>query len=158
GHLQNIFHFQAQGNMGATEPVITFALAFGLSMDYEVFVLSRIKEYFDKTGNNHRAVSSGIQSTGWIVSSAALLLAIVEGGFGWAKPLSIQEVGIGIAIAVMMDAIVIRTLLLPATMHLLGKANWWAPAPLRWLWQYIGLKETGPTVAPAFQVQAGRER
>jgi RND superfamily putative drug exporter len=155
GHLQDIFHFQSQGNIDATLPVIIFALAFGLSMDYEVFVLSRIKERFDETGNNRQAVASGIQSTGWIVSSAALLLAVVEGGFGWAKTLSVQEVGIGIAIAVMMDALVIRTLLLPATMHLLGKANWWAPAPLRWLWQHIGLKETAPTLAPAFHVQAG---
>ncbi len=153
GHLQDIFHFQSQGTIDATLPVIIFALAFGLSMDYEVFVLSRIKERFDQTGNNRQAVASGIQSTGWIVSSAALLLAIVEGGFGWAKTLSIQEVGIGIAIAVMMDAIVIRTLLLPATMRLLGEANWWAPAPLHKLWQYISLKETGPTLAPAFLAQ-----
>src|SRR5262249_14655182 len=94
GHLHNIFHFQSQRSIDATVPVVIFALAFGLSMDYEVFVLSRIKEHFDETGNNHQAVSSGIQSTGWLVSSAALLMAVVEGGLGWAKTLSAQEAGI----------------------------------------------------------------
>jgi MMPL family len=157
GHLQDILHFQSVGSIDATLPVIIFAIAFGLSMDYEVFVLSRIKECFDETGNNRLAVSSGIQRTGQLVTSAALLMAVAEGGFGLAKILSIQEIGIGIAIAVIMDATLIRMLLLPATMRLLGTFNWWAPAPLRWLWQYIGLKETASTPALAFHGQAGRD-
>jgi RND superfamily putative drug exporter len=159
GHLQNLLHFELFGSIEAVQPVVIFAIAFGLSMDYEVFVLSRIKEYFDKTGNNRRAVSLGIQSTGWLVTSAALLLAVVLLGFGAAKTISVQEVGIGLALAVIMDATLIRTLLLPATMRLLGTFNWWAPAPLRWLWQYIGLKETAPTPAlsPVFQVQANSD-
>jgi RND superfamily putative drug exporter len=153
GHLQDILHFQSLGNIEATQPVLIFAIAFGLSMDYEVFVLSRIKERFDETGNNRLAVSSGIQSTGWLITSAALLMAVVQGGFGTARMLSIQEVGIGLAIAVIMDATIIRMLLLPATMHLLGSLNWWAPAPLRSLWQRIGLKETALSPALAFHAQ-----
>ena len=157
GHLQDILHFHSLGSIDATEPVILFALAFGLSMDYEVFVLSRIKERFDATGDNRQAVSSGIQSTGWLVTSAALLMGIVFGGFGLAKTISLQEIGIGLAIAVLIDATLIRMLLLPATMRLLGTLNWWAPAPLRWLWQYIGLKETEAAPALALQVPTGRD-
>ena len=153
GHLQDLLHFQSLGSIDATQPIIVFAIAFGLSMDYEVFVLSRIKERFDDTGNNRLAVSSGIQSTGWLITSAALLMAIVLGGFGLAKTISLQEIGIGLAIAVIMDATLIRMLLLPATMRLLGTFNWWAPVPLRWLWQYIGLRETDTPLAPAFHVQ-----
>jgi hypothetical protein len=141
GNLQSLLHFETPGSIDPTQPVLIFAIAFGLSMDYEVFVLSRIKESFDKTGNNRQAVSEGIQSTGWLVTSAALLLAIVLLGFGSAKTISIQEIGIGLTLAVMMDAVLIRSLLLPATMRLLGTLNWWAPAPLHWLWKYIGLKE-----------------
>ncbi len=157
GHFQNLLNFELLGSIDAAQPVLIFAIAFGLSMDYEVFVLSRIKESFDETGNNRLAVSSGIQRTGWLITSAALLLAVVLGGFGAATTISIQEIGIGLAIAVIMDATLIRMLLLPATMRLLGTFNWWAPAPLRWLWQYIGLTETAPTPAlsPAFHVQAG---
>ena len=159
GHFQNLLNFELIGSIDAAQPVLIFAIAFGLSMDYEVFVLSRIKESFDETGNNRLAVSSGIQRTGWLVTSAALLLAVVLGGFGAAKTISLQEIGIGLAIAVIMDATLIRMLLLPATMRMLGTFNWWAPAPLRWLWQHIGLSETEPTPAlsPVFQVQAGRD-
>jgi trehalose monomycolate/heme transporter len=147
GHFQNLLNFELLGSIDAAQPVLIFAIAFGLSMDYEVFVLSRIKESFDETGNNRVAVSSGIQRTGWLITSAALLLAVVLGGFGAAKTISIQEIGIGLAIAIIVDATLIRMLLLPATMRLLGTFNWWAPAPLRWLWQYIGLRETAPTPA-----------
>lgn len=156
GNLQSLLHFETSGSIDPTQPVLIFAIAFGLSMDYEVFVLSRIKESFDKTGNNRQAVSEGIQRTGWLVTSAALLLAIVLLGFGSAKTISIQEIGIGLTLAVMMDAVLIRSLLLPATMRLLGTLNWWAPAPLHWLWRYVGLKEVPSTLAasPAFQEKA----
>jgi RND superfamily putative drug exporter len=158
GHFQNLLNFELLGSIDASQPVLIFAIAFGLSMDYEVFILSRIKEVFDETGNNRLAVSSGIQRTGWLVTSAALLLAVVLGGFAAATTISIQEIGIGLATAVIVDATLIRMLLLPATMRMLGTFNWWAPAPLRWLWQHIGLRETAPTPAfsPAFQVQAGK--
>ncbi len=145
GHLQSLLNFTTTGNIDATQPVLIFAIAFGLSMDYEVFLLSRIKERFDQTGDNRLAVSSGIQRTGWLITSAALLLAIVLGAFGTSKIILVQEIGIGLAIAVIIDATLIRMLLVPATMRLLGNLNWWAPAPLRWLWQRIGLSETEST-------------
>ncbi len=148
GHLQKLLSFQSTGSIDATQPVLIFAIAFGLSMDYEVFLLSRIKERFDQTGDNRLAVSSGLQRTGGLITSEALLLAVVLGAFGIAKIIFIQEIGIGLAIAVIMDATLIRMLLVPSTMHLLGNLNWWAPAPLRWLWQHIGLAEM-PTMTSA---------
>jgi trehalose monomycolate/heme transporter len=142
GHLQNLLGFQSTGSIDATQPVLIFAIAFGLSMDYEVFLLSRIKERFDATGDNRAAVSSGLQRTGWLITSAAMLLAIVLGAFGGSKIVFIQEVGIGLAIAVIVDATLVRMLLVPATMRLLGKWNWWAPAPLKAIWRRVGLSES----------------
>lgn len=143
GHLQNLLGFQSIGSIDATQPVLIFAIAFGLSMDYEVFLLSRIKERFDALGDNRAAVSSGLQRTGWLITSAAMLLAVVLGAFGSSKIIFIQEIGIGLAIAVIIDATLVRMLLVPATMRLLGKWNWWAPAPLRAIWRRIGLGESG---------------
>lgn len=154
GHLQNLLNFQSTGSVDMTMPVLIFALAFGLSMDYEVFLLSRIKERFDQTGDNRLAVSSGLQRTGWLITSAALLLAIVLGAFGSARIIFIQEVGIGLTIAVIVDATLVRMLLVPATMRLLGTFNWWAPAPLRWLWLRIGLSESAAPPADAESTQA----
>jgi len=128
GHLQKLLHFQLPGSIDATQPVLIFSIAFGLSMDYEVFLLSRIKERYDQTGDNRQAISSGLQRTGWLITSAALLLAIVLGAFGGAKIILIQEIGIGLAVAVVMDATLIRMLLVPATMRLLDSVNWWAPS------------------------------
>src|SRR5258707_1195403 len=142
GHLQSLLNFQSTGSIDATQPVLIFAIAFGLSMDYEVFLLSRIKERFNQTGNNSLSISSGLQRTGGLITSEALLLAVVLGAFGMARIIFIQEIGIGLASAVIMDATLIRMLLVPATMRLLGNLNWWAPAPLRWLWQHIGLADT----------------
>ena len=142
GHLQNLLGFQSTGSIDATQPILIFAIAFGLSMDYEVFLLSRIKERYDATGDNREAVSSGMQRTGRLITSAALLLAVVLLAFGTSKIIFIQEIGIGLAIAVIIDATLVRMLLVPATMRLLGKWNWWAPAPLRAIWQRIGLSES----------------
>ena len=142
GHLQNLLGFQSMGSIDATQPILIFAIAFGLSMDYEVFLLSRIKERYDETGDNREAVSSGMQRTGRLITSAALLLAVVLLAFGTSKIIFIQEIGIGLAIAVIIDATLVRMLLVPATMRLLGKWNWWAPAPLRAIWQRIGLSES----------------
>jgi len=149
GHLQGVLHFQSVGSIDATQPVLIFAIAFGLSMDYEVFLLSRIKERFDQTGDNRQAISSGLQRTGWLITSEALLLASVLVAFSTAKIIFIQEIGVGLAIAVMMDATLIRLLLVPATMHLLGNLNWWAPAPLQRLWRRVGLAEVSESVALA---------
>ncbi len=142
GHLQNVLGFQSTGSIDATQPILIFAIAFGLSMDYEVFLLSRIKERYDETGDNRAAVSSGMQRTGRLITSAALLLAVVLGAFGTSKIIFIQEIGIGLAIAVIIDATLVRMLLVPATMRLLGKWNWWAPAPLRAIWRWVGLSES----------------
>jgi len=142
GHLQNLLGFQSTGSIDATQPILIFAIAFGLSMDYEIFLLSRIKERYDATGDNRAAVSSGMQQTGRLITSAALLLAVVLGAFGTSKIIFIQEIGIGLAIAVIIDATLVRMLLVPATMRLLGKWNWWAPAPLRAIWRWAGLSES----------------
>jgi uncharacterized membrane protein YdfJ with MMPL/SSD domain len=147
GHLQNLLGFQSTGSIDATQPILIFAIAFGLSMDYEVFLLSRIKERYDATGDNRAAVSSGIQRTGWLITSAALLMAVVFGAFGTSKIISVQEIGIGLAIAVIIDATLVRMLLVPATMRLLGEWNWWAPAPLRTIWRRIGLSESAASAS-----------
>jgi trehalose monomycolate/heme transporter len=142
GHLQNLLGFQSTGSIDAIQPILIFAIAFGLSMDYEVFLLSRIKERYDETGDNRAAVSSGMQRTGWLITSAALLMAVVFSAFGTSKIMSVQEIGIGLAIAVIIDATLVRMLLVPATMRLLGKWNWWAPTPLRAIWRWAGLSES----------------
>ena len=141
GHLQNLLGFQAIGSLDSTQIILIFALAFSLSMDYEVFLLSRIREQFDSTGNNREAVARGLQRTGWLITSAALLLALVVGAFATSKIIFIQELGVGVALAVLMDATLVRGLLVPAMMSLLGAWNWWAPRPLRALWQHARLKE-----------------
>ena len=110
GHLQNLLGFQSTGSIDATQPILIFAIAFGLSMDYEVFLLSRIKERYDATGDNREAVSSGMQQTGRLITSAALLLAVVLLAFGTSKIIFIQEIGIGLAIAVIIDATLVRML------------------------------------------------
>jgi uncharacterized membrane protein YdfJ with MMPL/SSD domain len=134
-------------------PVLTFAITFGLSMDYEVFLLSRIKEAWDETGDNDLAVALGLQRTGRIVTSAAALLVIVFAGFMAAGMLTIKQIGLGTVLAVLLDATVVRMLLVPATMKLMGRWNWWAPAPLRRLHRRIGLGEQGPA-APRPRAQA----
>ena len=143
GHLHNLLGFQSVGSLDVSQIILIFALAFSLSMDYEVFLLSRIREQFDITGDNRESVALGLQRTGWLITSAALLLAIVVGAFATSKVIFIQELGVGVALAIVMDATLVRGLLMPAMMSLLGAWNWWAPRPLRAVWQRIGLKEAG---------------
>ncbi|HEY7094417.1 MAG TPA: MMPL family transporter [Ktedonobacterales bacterium] len=142
GNLTQALGFQSNGSIDGTQTILIFALAFGLSMDYEVFLLSRIKERFDATGDSRAAVASGLQRTGWLISSAALLLAVVLVAMSTSKIVFIEQIGVGLAIAVIMDATLVRSLLVPATMRLLGQWNWWAPTPLRAIWRRIGLSET----------------
>jgi RND superfamily putative drug exporter len=141
GHLSGLLGFDAPGMVDITVPVLIFVFAFGLSMDYEVFLLSRIKEAWDQTGDNDRAVALGLQRTGRIVTSAAALIVIVFLGFAAGELLTIKEVGLGMAIAVVLDATVVRMLLVPATMKLMGRWNWWAPPSLRRLHDRFGLAE-----------------
>jgi putative drug exporter of the RND superfamily len=148
GHLSGLLGFDPPGMVDITVPVLIFVFAFGLSMDYEVFLLSRIKEAWDQTGDNDRAVALGLQRTGRIVTSAAALIVIVFLGFAAGELLTIKEVGLGMAIAVVLDATVVRMLLVPATMKLMGRWNWWAPPALRRLHDRFGLAEQRPP-APA---------
>jgi putative drug exporter of the RND superfamily len=151
GHLAWLLGAEGTGSLDPTVPVLTFAITFGLSMDYEVFLLSRIKEAWDETGDNDLAVALGLQRTGRIVTSAALLLVIVFAGFMAAGMLTIKQIGLGTVLAVALDATVVRMLLVPATMKLMGRWNWWAPAPLRRLHRRIGL---GEQAAPRPRAQA----
>jgi putative drug exporter of the RND superfamily len=141
GHLSGLLGFTATGRLDATTPILMFCIAFGLSMDYEVFLLSRIKEEYDATGDNTASVALGLERTGRIVSAAAGLLAITFLAFGTADVSFLKLFGVGLALAVVMDATVIRGLLVPAFMRLAGRANWWAPGPLRRLHRRIGLHE-----------------
>jgi putative drug exporter of the RND superfamily len=141
GHLAWLLGAEGTGALDPTVPVLTFAITFGLSMDYEVFLLSRIKEAWDETGDNDLAVALGLQRTGRIVTSAAALLVIVFAGFMAAGMLTIKQIGLGTVLAVLLDATVVRMLLVPATMKLMGRWNWWAPAPLRRLHRRVGLGE-----------------
>jgi RND superfamily putative drug exporter len=144
GHLSGLLGFDAPGMVDITVPVLIFVFAFGLSMDYEVFLLSRIKEAWDQTGDNDLAVALGLQRTGRIVTSAAALIVVVFLGFAAGELLTIKEVGVGMAIAVLLDATVVRMLLVPATMKLMGRWNWWAPGPLRRFHDRHGLAEVRP--------------
>jgi putative drug exporter of the RND superfamily len=147
GHLSGLLGFDAFGAIELWVPVVVFVFAFGLSMDYEVFLLSRIKECHDEGCDNNTAVANGLQRSGRIITSAALLVMIVFLGFAAGQSLGIKEMGLALAIAVAIDATLVRCLLVPATMTLLGDANWWAPAPLRRLHERFGLREVPASAA-----------
>jgi RND superfamily putative drug exporter len=128
GHLAGLLSFEVPGGIDPTIPVVMFAVVFGLSMDYEVFLLSRIQEEYRKHGDNRRSIAHGLAHTGRIVSSAAAILIVVIGAFAAGFLLYVKEVGVGIAAAILLDVTVVRALLVPATMRVLGHWNWWAPA------------------------------
>jgi len=125
------------------------AIIFGLSMDYEVFLLSRVRERYDVTGDNTEAVAAGLQRTGGIITSAALLLVIVIGAFSASGITFIKLMGVGMIVALIVDASIVRVLLVPAVMRLLGRANWWAPRPLRRLYAKYGIREDEGSAADA---------
>ncbi|NJM47375.1 MAG: MMPL family transporter [Alkalinema sp. RU_4_3] len=112
-------------------PLVLFGVVFGLSMDYEVFLLTRIKEIYDETGDNSRSVVEGLEYTGSIITSAAALMIIVTGAFALTSIIFMKALGLGIALAILVDATLIRTILVPSTMHLMGKWNWWMPGVRR---------------------------
>ncbi len=151
GHLSGLLGFTPNGTISPTIPVLMFAIMFGLSMDYEVFLLSRIRERYAATGDNTAAIASGLQRTGGVITSAALLLVIVIGLFSLSSITFIKMLGVGMIVALVLDATLVRMLLVPAAMRLLGRANWWAPAPLRRLYARHGIREDdGPApAAPA---------
>jgi uncharacterized membrane protein YdfJ with MMPL/SSD domain len=141
GNLEGLLDYRGQGALEQTMPILLFAVAFGLSTDYAVFLLSRIKEARDGGASDSESVAIGLERTGRIVTAAALLFSIAIGAFATSQIIFIKENGIGTALAVLIDASIIRALLVPSLMELLGKWNWWAPSPLRRLHARIGLSE-----------------
>ena len=145
GNLSAILGFAPLGFVETTLPVILFCVLFGLSMDYEVFLLTRMREAWQRTGDNREAVALGLERSGRIVTSAALIVVVVAGSFAFADIVLIKALGLGIAIAVALDATVVRALLVPATMRLLGRWNWWIPA---WLERSVPTIDRAPSEAP----------
>jgi len=131
GNLNNVLNFTPLGFVEASLPVIMFCVLFGLSMDYEVFLLSRVREEWERTGDNEHSVAVGLQRSGRIITSAALIVVVVTASFVTADVILVKALGLGIALAVLLDATIIRALLVPATMRLLGDWNWWLPGPIR---------------------------
>jgi RND superfamily putative drug exporter len=147
GNLQGLLSYQSLGALDATQPILLFAIGFGLSTDYGVFLLARIKEARESGASDSEAVALGLERTGRIVTAAAVLFAVAIGAFATSKIVFIKELGLGAALAVLIDASVIRALLVPSLMELLGPLNWWAPRPLRRLHNRIGLSEGAPQPA-----------
>ena len=129
----NLLDFQQNGGIASWLPMFLFVILFGLSMDYHVFILSRVKEYFDRGMSTDEAVEAGIRSTAGVVTSAAVVMVFVFGVFALMPIIDMKEMGIGLAAAVLIDATIVRAVLLPATMKLLGEWNWYLPTWLEWL-------------------------
>ncbi len=147
GRLEGFLDYSSPGAIEQTMPILLFAVAFGLSTDYAVFLLSRIKEARDNGASDSECVAIGLERTGRIVTAAALLFAVAMGAFATSQIIFIKENGVGTALAVLIDASIVRALLVPSLMELLGKWNWWAPAPLRRLHDRFGISEQAPPVA-----------
>jgi RND superfamily putative drug exporter len=144
GNLSESLDFIVTGTIDVTSPILMFCIAFGLSMDYEVFMLSRIKEEYDRTGDNQAAVAMGLERTGGIVTAAAAILSIVFVAFITSGVTFIKLFGVGLTLAVLMDATLVRATLVPAFMRLAGRANWWAPGWMRKIHERFGISESDP--------------
>ncbi|MER5208572.1 MMPL family transporter [Streptomyces sp. NPDC002825] len=150
GHLAGLLGFTPTGDIETTLPVLMFCVAFGLSMDYGVFLLSRIKEEYDATGDHEHSVRFGLRHTGGLITAAAVILAVVMVAIGTSRVTNTKMLGLGVALAVLMDAMVVRSLLVPSVMKLTGRLTWWAPGPLRRFHDRFGISETDtPTGAGA---------
>lgn len=156
GNLSGLLGFTPTGFVEATQPILVAAIVFGLSMDYEVFLLSRIREEYDRTGDNTTAVASGLARTGRIITAAALLIIVVIAAFSTSSISFIQLIGIAMLVAILIDALLVRMLIVPALMRLMGGLNWWAPPVLRRVYERFGLSESvepasagGPSVSPS---------
>ncbi|WP_380285857.1 MMPL family transporter [Kitasatospora purpeofusca] len=150
GHGAGLFGADAQGALDATQPVLLFAMVFGLSTDYGVFLLARIKEARDAGAGEVESVAQGLGRTGRVVTAAAVLFCVALGALATSEIVFIKELGLGTALGVLLDATIVRALLVPSLMRLLGRWNWWAPSPLRWLYARFGLREGG---APPLAVE-----
>ncbi|MGY2876833.1 trehalose monomycolate/heme transporter [Marmoricola sp. URHA0025 HA25] len=164
GHLERLLGYTSTGFLDATQPIFMLAILVGLSMDYEVFLLSRVREQWDRSAGsgvaahqrNTDAVAVGLQKTGRIITSAALLLAVVIGAFSTSGIVFMKMIGVGMLVALLVDATIVRALLVPATMKLLGRWNWWAPRPLLRFWDRFGIREVEDPALPEPQPTAGR--
>ncbi|MGW1116100.1 MMPL family transporter [Streptomyces tanashiensis] len=141
GHLAGLLGFTSTGDIETTLPVLMFCVAFGLSMDYGVFLLSRIKEEYDATGDHEHSVRFGLRHTGGLITAAAVILAVVMVAIGTSRVTNTKMLGLGVALAVLMDAMVVRSLLVPSVMKLTGRLTWWAPGPLRRFHDRFGISE-----------------
>ncbi|MFD8946125.1 MMPL family transporter [Streptomyces sp. SID8016] len=154
GNLSGLLGFTSTGDIETTLPVLMFCVAFGLSMDYGVFLISRMKEEYDRTGDHEHSVTFGLRHTGGLITAAAVILAVVMVAIGTSRVTSTKMLGLGIALAVLMDAMVVRGLLVPAVMKLMGRSTWWAPAPLRAFHRTFGLSEGESAPAAAASAPA----
>ena len=155
GNLSTLLDFDPSGTLVASTPILMFAILFGLSMDYEILLLSRIRERYLATGDNTRAVAEGLGITGGIITGAALIMVAVFGAFALSSVMVIKSLGFAMALAVLIDATIVRGILVPAFMRIMGSLNWWAP---RWMQRSIArlglyeggpVRETKPAPAPA---------
>jgi RND superfamily putative drug exporter len=145
GWLSSVLRFRPEGQIQAFIPIFLFCILFGLSMDYEVFILSRIREEYERTGHNEEAVKKGLGRTATTVTSGAVIMVTVFGAFAGNRLLAFKAIGLGLAIAVLLDATIVRMVCVPAVMKLMGAGNWWVPRlPVR-------RSHTGPVVADAAQ-------
>ncbi|GAA3729857.1 MMPL family transporter [Plantactinospora mayteni] len=149
GAFGSLLGFTPIGTLDPAFPILMFCVAYGLSMDYEVFMLSRIKERYEATGDNTRAVLEGLQRSGPLITAAAVILAVSFSLYATGRVMYLQMIGVGVAVAILVDATVIRAVLVPAFMRLAGRANWWAPAPLRRLQRRIDPHGPTPPARPA---------
>jgi RND superfamily putative drug exporter len=148
GNFEGWLGFAATGELISVTPILIFSTLFGLSMDYEVLMLSRIQEEYQRTGDNQASVAYGLEQTGKMITGAALIMVVAFGGFMLADIVIIKSLGFGLALAVLLDATIVRGLLVPATMRLMGRWNWWAPAPIRRAVDRLGLAHrTAPALA-----------
>jgi RND superfamily putative drug exporter len=156
GNLSGVLGFTPTGHIDPSIPILMVCVAYGLSMDYEVFLLSRITEEYRRLGDTEAAVAAGLRHGGPLITAAGAILALSFAAYGTAEVVFVQMLGVGVAVAVLVDATVIRAILVPAAMRLAGRANWWAPAPLR-RWAAGRTDETPPAAgqAPARVVSGG---
>jgi uncharacterized membrane protein YdfJ with MMPL/SSD domain len=144
GWAGRLFGFPEKMPVTTWVPMFLFVILFGLSMDYEVFLLSRIREEYDRTGDNAASVARGLARTARVITAAAAIMVVVFLSFVLGADVSVKQIGLGLAVAVLVDATVVRMVLVPAVMELLGKANWWLPAPLARILPKSSLAEDEP--------------
>ena len=155
GNFADILRFESPGFTIAGNPVIMFSVLFGLSMDYEVLLLSRVQEAYRRTGDNTASVAEGLAKTAGVITGAALIMVVVFSAFALADSITIKSIGVGMAIAVLIDATIVRVLLVPATMRLMGRWNWWAPGPLGRLADRLGFSHVESEDEPVVTRYAG---